>query len=435
MREILTQAVDHLQALLRIDTTNPPGNEIAAAQYIAGVLSRYGYAPEIVEPESGRGSVVTRFRGTGEREPLLLYGHTDVVPADAGHWRHDPFSGDIADGCLWGRGALDMKSLVAQELMVMLMLARDGRRLSRDVIFAATADEEAGGNAGMGYLVDHHPELVSAAFGLSEGGGTTMYIAGRPLYDIRTAEKGSYRFRIRARGEPGHGSIPRRETAVTAVARAVLTLSDYRSQYHPTATFTAFFTVLCEMLGVAPPRGTPTEEDLRRIDTIVPAGLSAYLHAISHNTAVPTGLAAGRKINVIPAEAEALVDGRYLPGITEDEFHAELRTLLGARLEIEPLSRCAPLEQSPANELYRTIEAVMRHHAPEARTTPIMLSGATDARHLARLGATCIGFGPVRIPESFATESLVHGHDERIPIDGYLWGIPVLYDVVTQFCA
>src|SRR5947209_8105813 len=181
IRAVTDEAVCHLQELIRLDTTNPPGNETAAAEYIAGVLRDGGYEPALIESAPGRGNVVARYPGTGRAAPLLIYGHTDVVTAEPKHWTHAPFSGDVSDGCIWGRGALDMKSLVAQELMIMLLLKRSGVRLDRDVIFAAPADEEAGGAAGRGLLVREHPDLVRAQSGLAEGGGTTICAAGRPL--------------------------------------------------------------------------------------------------------------------------------------------------------------------------------------------------------------------------------------------------------------
>lgn len=431
---VADEAVEHLQALLRIDTTNPPGDETAAATYLAEALLSDGYSPTVLESAPGRGNVVARYPGSGSRSPLLIYGHTDVVTAEPEHWSHGPFSGDVADGCVWGRGALDMKSMVAQELAVMLLLRRNGVRLSRDVIFAATADEEAGGAAGMGFLVDDHPQLVSAEYGLSEGGGTTMYVAGQPLYDVRTAEKGTLRFRMRAHGEPGHGSIPRAETAVSRLAEAVTLLTRTPLPYRSTPTFDRFLAVLSDMLRIPATDRSTGEERLARILAVIPTGLAEYIHAISHDTAVPTGLHAGRKINVIPGVAEASVDGRYLPGQTEEGFLSEIRAVVGHDIEIEPVNRSQPLEDPPGGPLYETIERVMARHAPGARVTPMMLSGATDAKHVSRLGTKCLGFGPVRIGESFPADSLVHGHNERIPLDGYLWGVQVLYDIVTEFC-
>lgn len=434
-REALTdEAVRHLQHLLRIDTTNPPGNETAACEYIAETLRGEGYEPRVIESSPGRGNVVARYKGTGEKEPLLIYGHVDVVTAEPEHWIHAPFSGEVADGCVWGRGALDMKSMVAQELMVMLLLKRSGVQLKRDVIFAATADEEAGGRAGIGYIVDHHPDLVRAEYGLSEGGGTTTYIAGKPLYDIRTAEKGTCRFHLRARGNPGHGSVPRPETAVSKVAEAVTKLVATPLPFRSTATVAQFFETMCTIFNMPPAERQLTEENLRKVSETLPPSLSLYLHAITHNTAVPTGLRAGHKINVIPGEATAWVDGRYLPGVTAEEFLDEVRRVVGEQYEIEPVDRSKPLEDPPGGPLYETIVSVMQSHAPDAPVVPLMLSGATDAKHVSRLGTRCLGFGPLQVPEEFPAEQLVHGHDERIPIEGYVWGLQVMHDIVLEFC-
>lgn len=435
VQALTDEAVRYLQDLLRIDTTNPPGNETPAVTYLADILRGEGYEPRIVESSPGRGSVVTRYPGTGELEPFLLYGHVDVVMTEPQHWTHAPFSGELADGCVWGRGAIDMKGMVVQELMVMLLLQRSGVQLKRDVIFAATADEEVGGDAGMGFLVDHHPELVRAEYGLSEGAGSTMYIAGKPFYDVRTAEKGTCRFKLRAHGDPGHGSVPRRTTAVRSLAEAVLKLSTTPLPFRPTSTVATLFGLLCEALDVPRERRQFNERNFERLLQSLPADFGQYLHAVAHDTAVPTGLRAGYKINVIPSEAEASVDGRYLPGQTADGFLAEIRQVIGEGYEIEPLDLHLPLEDPPGGPLYDTIVSVMKRCAPDATILPITLAGATDAKHVSRMGTKCLGFIPLRVAEGFPIEQLAHGHDERIPIDGYLWGIQVLHDIVTEFCA
>lgn len=429
------EAVLHLQNLLRIDTTNPPGNETAAAEYLARVLRQEGYEPQVLESTPGRGNVVARYHGTGELQPLLIYGHIDVVTAEPSRWSRGPFSGDVADGCIWGRGALDMKSMVAQELMVMLLLQRDRVALKRDVIFAATADEEVGGDAGIGYLVDHHPDLVRAEYGLSEGGGTTMYVAGREFYDVRTAEKGTCRFMLRASGQPGHGSIPRPDTSVERLARGVVALATTQLPFRPTPTAAAFFQGVCDALGLPPEERRLTELNLGRVLGLLPVDLRHFLNAITRDTAVPTGLRAGQKINVIPSVAEAQIDGRFLPGQTDEGFMHEVRHVVGEGYELEPFDITRPLEDPPGGPLYETIVDVMQRAAPTASVIPTMLSGATDAKHVARLGTRCLGFGPLRVPPGFPSDSLVHGHDERIPVEGYLWGTRVLYDIVTQFCS
>lgn len=431
---IADESVHHLQELLRIDTTNPPGNETPAVEYLAGILQQEGYDPHLIESVPGRGNLVVRYAGTGERKPFLLYVHTDVVAAESQYWTYPPFSGNLADGCIWGRGALDVKSMVAQGLMVMLMLKRHGIRLKRDVIFAATADEEAGGRAGMGFLVDHHPELIRAEYGLSEGGGTTTFLGGKPLYDIRTAEKGTCRFTLRAYGSPGHGSVPRPDTAVSRVAQAVTKLATTALPYRSMPMLGPFFEAMGEALKLPAARRQLDEANVRYVGQTLPA-LGQYLHAITHDTAVPTGLRAGHKINVIPSVAEAMVDGRYLPGQTAEGFLEEVRRLIGSGYEIERLDNSPPLEEPPGGPLYDTIISVMRQFAPGAPIVPLLLSGATDAKHVARMGTHCLGFGPIRVPEDFPVEQLVHGHDERIPIEGYVWGVQVLFEIVSVFCS
>jgi acetylornithine deacetylase/succinyl-diaminopimelate desuccinylase-like protein len=428
------EAIGYLRDLLRIDTTNPPGNETPAVDYLARILRDAGYDPVVIESAPGRGNLVVRYPGSGALPPLLLYAHVDVVTAEADYWTHEPFSGDLADGCIWGRGALDVKCMVAQGLMIMLQLQRSAARLRRDVIFAATADEEAGGKAGMGYLVDHHPDLIRAEYGLSEGGGTTTFLAGRALYDIRVAEKGTCRFVLRARGLPGHGSVPRPETAVTKIVEAAIRLSSTPLSFRALPILSPFFDLLARALNLPPAQRKIDEAHLERIARSLPT-LAHYLHAITHDTAVVTGLHAGRKINVIPSEAEAWVDGRYLPGQTAEGFLAGIREIIGEGYDIVPVDVSPPLEEPPGGPLYDTILSVMSRQAPGIPVVPLLLSGATDAKHVTRLGTRCLGFGPVRVADNFPVEQLVHGHDERIPVDGYLWGAQVLYDIVREFCA
>ncbi|MGH2443837.1 MAG: M20/M25/M40 family metallo-hydrolase, partial [Chloroflexota bacterium] len=427
------ESVRYLRDLLRFDTTNPPGNETRAVQYLAGVLRSEGYDPQVIESAPGRGNVVARFPGTGELEPFLVFVHVDVVTAESACWSHDPFSGDIADGCIWGRGAMDVKCMVGQGLMAMLALQRDQVKLRRDVIFAVTADEENGGKAGMGYLVEHHPNLIRAEYGLSEGGGTTIFLGGRPFYDIRISEKGTCRFKVRARGSAGHGSVPRPDSAVGRLAEAVHKLNVTPLPFRHLPMLEPLFRTIGESLNLPLSRRALTDANVRYIGNALPA-LGQYLHAITHDTAVPTGLQAGQKINVIPSVAEASVDGRYLPGQTVEGFLAEVRRVIGSGYEIEVVDESPPLLEASGGPLYDTIVRVMEKRAPDASVAPLLLSGATDAKHVSRLGTKCLGFTPVRVPEDFPVERLVHGHDERIPIEGYLWGVEVLSDIIREFC-
>ena len=252
--EAAAETIRHLKALLRLDTTNPPGNEIIAAEYLAGVLRAEGFEPIVLESAPGRGNMIVRLKGSGEAPPLLLYSHTDVVPAEAVHWTHPPFAAEDADGYVYGRGAADMKDTVAEQLMVMLLLKRSGVPLRRDVIFAATADEEIGGQNGYGvsWLARHHLDLIRAEFGLSEIGGYNLNYAGKQVYLIQVAEKGVCWLKVRATGKPGHGSIPHDDNAVLHLARALNRLAGEGLPYHLTDPAAGFLDAVAKAVGSSP---------------------------------------------------------------------------------------------------------------------------------------------------------------------------------------
>jgi acetylornithine deacetylase/succinyl-diaminopimelate desuccinylase-like protein len=433
--EIGRETSEILQNLIRFDTTNPPGNESPCAVYVAETLRGGGYDPVFLESAPGRGNVVARYRGSGEKKPLLIYGHTDVVAVEEAKWSHQPFGGQVDDGCVWGRGALDMKDMVSYEIETMLLLAREKVPLKRDVIFAATADEEAGGQMGAGWLVENHRELIEAEYGLSEGAGASMLINGHKLFGVRTAEKGTSRFTMRATGSPGHGSVPKTETAVHRIAHAVDALYANRLPLHLTETTRRLMEVLASIVGVEW-SSSPDEKAIDELASKLPSDIGRALQAVVRNTAVPTGLAAaGGSINVIPSLAEARVDGRIVPGQTPEEFFDEVRTIVGKDIEIEAIDRGLPQESSPGDVLYQAIESALADRAPDAKLVPTMLSGATDARWVSRMGTKCLGFSPLALPQSFSSESLVHGHDERVPLSALEFGIEVFYKLVKDFAA
>ena len=432
------EAISHLRAMLRLDTTNPPGQEMLAAEYLAGVLRRAGIEPTIVSLSPGRGNLVARLNGTGGEDPLLLYGHTDVVPAEPGKWRHPPFGGEVADGMIWGRGAIDMKGMVVQSLMVVLLLKREGLALKRDLIFAATADEEVEG-AGIKQLVTQAPELIRAGWGITETGGFPMYVGGRRLYPIKTAEKGTLWLTLRARGRAGHASLPTADNPVARLSTALARLARRDLRFALTEHSAGYLRALGEVIGgelgqaVAQVNGTrETKRVMRRLGD---AQLSSHLYAVLHNTAVPTVVRAGQKTNVIPSEAEAKVDCRSLPGVTGEELLAEVRAVLGPHIEISVDDSSPPLEVSTQTPLYDVLGATLRAHDAQAIVTPYMLSGATDAKHVADLGVRTYGFSPLFLEPGEPYSELVHSHDERIPVRGFLWGMRVLYDAVRGFCA
>jgi len=436
---IKEEAVRHLQALLRINTTNPPGNERPAAEYLAEVLQSEGYEPVVLDSAPSRGNVVARFKGSGEIPPLLLLSHLDVVPAEPENWEHDPFSGEVVDGMVWGRGALDMKSIVVMQLMTMLLLKRSDVALKQDVIFAATADEEAGGIYGAGFLVDNHPELIRAEYALSEFGGFSVELGGKRIYLCQVAEKGICWMRLRARGTPGHGSMPHSDNAVVKLARAVEHLGRACLPLHRTEAVVAMVEGMARALGGVKGAAlwlllSPTFGSLALSLFIRDLRMRDYFRALLHNTVSPTVLRAGGKTNVIPSQAEAELDGRILPGQDLKSFKKELLKIIGPDFELEPLVIAPPLETSYRTPLFEAFRRGLRGHDPDCAVVPMMMSGGTDAKHLARLKIPCYGFSPMRLPREMDFLGMIHGHNERIPIDALAFGVQSLYQVVLDFC-
>jgi acetylornithine deacetylase/succinyl-diaminopimelate desuccinylase-like protein len=438
---ITTETVRNLQALLRLETVNPPGAELLAAEYLAGVLRAEGLDPLVLESAPGRGNVIARLPGSGEAAPLLLYGHTDVVPAEPAHWSHPPFGGEVHDGFVWGRGALDMKGSVAQQLMVFLLLKRQGVPLRRDVIFAATADEEVGGEdgKGMAWLVKHHPDRLRAEFGLTEMGGYNVDFAGTPIYPIQVAEKGTVWLKVRAHGRPAHASQPRPDNSVVRLARAVADLGRHGLLYHLCDAADGMLAAISAAAGGELGHWLGELRSPRYAEDILNGAfhdhpLRPMLTAITHNTATPTGLSAGYQTNVIPATAEAVVDGRNLPGTSTEALVAELRAVMGADLEYEVTLESPPLQTSHRTPLFQLMAETLTHFDPQAKVVPYLMSGATDAKYLAPLGVPSYGFMPIQLPPGFDYMNLFHAHDERAPVAGLGWGVQVLYTVVRAYC-
>ena len=340
------EALAHFKELLRIDTTNPPGNERAAADYLARVLDREGIPYRIVESEPTRASLVARLAGSGKKAPLMLNGHLDVVPVERERWRHDPFGAEEHEGCIWGRGAVDMKNMVAMSLMTLVLLKRAGVALERDLIFAAVADEEAGSRHGAQFLVEQHPDLVRAEYVLNEIGAYTLYLGDGVFYPIQVAEKGICWFELTAQGTAGHGSMPRPDNAVVRIARAVEALGTVRLPFHAVP-------VVEDVLARAGRRRRPRSlgRSSRRSRSRALAGVlvklarmqdpeqAIALEALLRNTASPTVLSGGHKVNVIPSSASVLVDGRMLPGQTVDAFLAEVQRVVGDDLRVRVLEQ------------------------------------------------------------------------------------------------
>lgn len=436
------EVVEHLRNLIRINTVNPPGNELAAARYVASVLESEGIRPEIIESAPERANLVATLPGTGRHgKPLMLSAHLDVVAVDPEMWTHDPFGGEIHDGFIWGRGAIDMKNMAAMQLMVMLLLKREGVRIGRDLKLVCVADEEAGSELGSDFLVQKHPEKIDAEYCITEVGGFTMHLDRGTIYPIQVSEKGICWMRLHARGEPGHGSMPHSHMATVKLAAAVAKLGAVRLPQHNTpvvenfirtvADFTKFpgSAVLPQLLNRS--LGGAVLNIVGRQDPWQAAALGAMLR----NTVAPTIYEGGKKINVIPSHASIDLDGRLIPGQTADDLIAEIKSVIGDDYEIEVL-KYAPGDVFPqGTALYNAIVSTLKRADPGALPVPYMITGFTDAFCYNRLGIKCYGFTPVRMPPGLVFSRLYHGHDERIPVEGLGWGTRVLYDLVAGFLA
>jgi acetylornithine deacetylase/succinyl-diaminopimelate desuccinylase-like protein len=412
--------------LIRIDSSNygdgsGPG-EREAAEYVAGKLAEVGLEPDVFESADRRTSLVVRWEGEDRSRPgLLIHGHLDVVPAEASDWTHPPFAGEIADDCLWGRGAVDMKDMDAMTLALVREWRRDGRKPRRDVVLAYLADEEAGGVQGAHWLVDNHPDLfegVSEA--VSEVGGFSFTLpGGERAYLIETAQKGIQWLRLVAKGRAGHGSMVTDDNAIVTVAEAVARIGRHEWPIRLTPTVVRFLEEMSEALGIEFDPNEP-ETGLAKLGT-----LARIVGATLRNTANPTMLKGGYKHNVIPQTAEAFIDCRFLPGL-EDELLATIDELLGPDITRETVVRDIALETTFDGALVEAMVAALQAEDPGSRAIPYCLSGGTDNKSFKLLGIRGFGFAPLRLPSDLDFSGMFHGIDERVPLDSLKFGVRVL---------
>jgi acetylornithine deacetylase/succinyl-diaminopimelate desuccinylase-like protein len=423
--QLAADTVEFCSQLIRFDTSNYGGGESrgerAAAEWVAEQLSADGYAPIVLESQPQRASTVVRIAGTEPAAPaLLIHGHLDVVPAQASDWSFEPFSGEVRDGAVWGRGALDMKDMDAMMLALARSFAREGYRPPRDIVLAFVADEEDTGEFGAGFLAREHRELfegVTTAIGESGGHAVHLPDASR-LYPIGTGERGSAWMRLSAHGRAGHGSRRNPENAVAILAAAISRIADYRWPVRLTPTVSALLDGLSKHLGI-----TVDPADERSLAQLGEA--ARLVEATVANSLNPTMLNAGYKLNVIPSEATAGVDGRILPGLQE-EFFATVDELLGEKITREFASFSAPVSASPDTTEFAAMAAAITSHDPDALVLPFCMSGGTDAKAFTSLGIACYGFAPGTTPPGFAHWEYVHGVDERVLIDSLEFGVRVL---------
>jgi acetylornithine deacetylase/succinyl-diaminopimelate desuccinylase-like protein len=445
LKEVEEEVTNFLSDLIRINTTNPPGNETEAAKYLAEHLSREGFKCELFESAPERGSVITRLKGNGEKTSLLLLSHLDVVAADAKEWSVDPFSGVVKDGFVWGRGALDMKGMTAIEVMTMKLLKRNDVKFKGDVILAATADEEKGGLAGADYLLRNYPEKIRADYVLNEGGGLAIPTQKRNVYTVQTAEKGILWFKVKAKGAPGHGSMPNTaDNAIMRMSKVIEKLGNYRSQILVVPTVKQFLTeiarenaMLQQSFSCLLANPELSDQILDELAKTAPQ-LAEEIRPRIRMTLTPTIIRGGVKENVIPSECEAVFDCRILPGQTPAEALSLIKNLLkdidSEKLEFESLQVQEPSESQAGTPLYDVITSVLKEVEPNCGITPMLMTGGTDSRFFRRMGSVCYGFHPMRPDVPYCEMvKMVHGVNERISIKNLVFGTSVLYETVKKF--
>ena len=438
------RALDVLRDLVRIDTRNPPGNEIACALYLRDLLAPAGIETEIIESAPGRGNLIARLKGAGQARPLMLMGHTDVVAADPASWQYPPFAAEVHDGFLWGRGATDMKQMIAVSAIIMLALAEQGVSLQRDVMFAATADEEQGGRMGARFLARERREVFDVDCVITEGGGGAIPVGDRVYYTCQTAQKGVCRTVWTAEGQGGHGAHPSHQIAPLALSRALVQLGDGHLGGRAIETMRrAIEIVAADRSGLAGNRSARFLRDGRIEDALTAVGFQGETllrsRALFYDTAAVTGLSAGdpRSINVIPPAATAYVDGRILPGQDREGFLKLLRGAVGDGVGIDVYEgQYSPGLESPYDApIVDTISRVIAERCDGAKVIPWQCAGATDARHLAPLGVPVYGFVPAKpMPEGIDGAG-AHASNERLWLDNLTFALDVLYDVVYRYCA
>ncbi len=429
--EVKEEATELLREYIRMDTTNPPGNEIEGAKFLKQVLEKEGFDCNIFESEKDRGNIITRLKGTGENPSLLLISHIDVVPADEDKWEYHPFSGELVDNKIWGRGALDCKSLGIAELMVMLLLKRERIRLKGDVVLAATADEEAGGKYGAEWVVKEKFPLIKTDYVINEGGGDGILTDKGYVFLCQTAEKGIYWMRLKFKGRPGHGSMPHEDNCIAKMAKAINIISSYSSPIKVNDVVEKFV----EGFGIDK---KIFDQNLSNqiLKSIEDKKMAYWINAMMRNTFSPNIVEGGKKTNVIPSECYLEVDSRVLPGYEPEYALEELRKLLKdiVEFEVEIIQKSIPSQSPLESPLYELLEKTIKDWNSKAELIPFMQVGGTDSRFFREKGIPAYGFGPFLIDGPYGEHlAMVHGHNEKISTDNLLFMIKTLWNIVTNF--
>ena len=434
-RSLYQRPAELLQQLIQFDTTNPPGNEAECISFINGLLTQAGIAGTILARAPKRPNLIARLPGQGEAPPLLLYGHVDVVTTENQEWLHPPFEGKVLDGYLWGRGALDMKGGLAMMLAAFLRAKVEGLKLPGDVVLVVVSDEEAGGNFGAKYLVEHHADLFDGIrYAIGEFGGFSLVIGKRRFYPIMVAEKQICWTKATVRGPGGHGSLPVRGGAMAKLSQLLLALDRRRLPVHVTPVARLMFGEMASALGgliglILRQLTNPmlTDSVLKLLGE-----RGSLFYSLLHNTVSPTILHGSDKVNVIPGEVSVELDGRLLPGCEPDHLIAELREIVGNGVELEVV-RFDPGPAEPDMGLFDTLAGILRQADPDGVPIPLLLSGVTDGRFFSRLGIQTYGFTPMSLPQDFNFTRTIHAANERIPLEALDFGADAIYKLLQGF--
>jgi acetylornithine deacetylase/succinyl-diaminopimelate desuccinylase-like protein len=423
-----------LRELIRFDTTNPPGNETACIEFIRGQLDEAGCETRIYAKDPARPNLVSRLPG-GSAPPLLLQGHVDVVTTAGQTWTHPPFEARLEDGYVWGRGALDMKAGVAMLVHAFLRARRENVPLPGDLVLVVLSDEEAGGNLGARFLVEEQPGLFEGMrYALGEFGGFTLHLGGKRFYPIQVAEKQICWLKATVRGPGGHGAMVNRGGTVARLGKLLSDLDRKRLPVHVTPVVREFVGRIAAEL----PRKEATvlrslvKPRLTDVALRLLGERGASIEPMLRNTVNATIVRGGEKINVVPSEIELELDGRALPGVSPDQLIAELQALVGDDVELE-LVRHDPGPSEPDLGLFESLAGVIRELDPEGIPVPLLQIGVTDGRFFSRAGVQTYGFLPMRLPEDFKFEKLIHAADERIPVEALEFGAEAVWRAVQRF--
>lgn len=432
---IYDRPAELLQRLIRFDTTNPPGNEAECISFINGLLAEAGIKTTILGKTPERPNLIARLPGMGNAPPLLLYGHIDVVTTENQQWQHPPFAGEVSDGFVWGRGALDMKGGVAMMLAAFLRAKGDALKLPGDVVLAIVSDEEAGGDFGSRYLVENHPKLFEGIkYAIGEFGGFTFYVGKQRFYPIMIAEKQLCWLNMTVRGTGGHGAIPVRGGAMAKLSQVLRRLDKKRLPVHITPAARLMFDAVASASGGVKKLvlGQLTNPLFTNMVLDAMGEHSRPFDPLLHNTVSPTVLHGSSKINVIPSEVSIGLDGRLLPGYSPDDLISELTGIVGHDVEIEVI-RYDPGPAEPDMGLFDLLADILRQADPDGIPVPFLMSGVTDARFFARLGIQTYGFVPMQLPRDFDFIQVIHGVDERIPVEAIGFGANAIYQLLRRF--